>query len=553
MDSTAARTLATRYLTGDPLTVAEEQELLDWLTRQADARDFLLADEALDRQLACLGRLESTAESFVAATLARVADQSRPANAPSRQIADCEPPISTSAEPALPTANAAANSASLPSRGAKRGSPSVWHGWSRRLVALAAALLLLAAGGYLLRESRRFRFTSSDVDPGPVASAPSTVTGRSTGFARLAALHNAVWAVPPAAPGERLSTGRLQLARGAADIRFDNGAETRLTGPSELEMRGPGEVFLASGTLTARVPPQAVGFTVVTPVGRVVDAGTEFEVSVGNAGTTATRVTAGRVSFHPQRAGQPPGEPLELTADGLDQAISTVPDVAAPLLPVSTLASSRAGRFVGTISADGQTLQFASLREFEASCAEVLQRLQAAPTEFPKHWSLLVEQFHSGQFSGHAAAAASTRVEGQMGSTGIRRLSIRENDQSIEIVEDASGITVTLTRTSDGREETSAVQAPNAEQLRLQHPAAYQLYRRHFGEATSPAITPAPRVQPRENRLPGKVVPGESLPGGAQPAARQWLLEQLREQWRHSADQPQLQQALERLLHDLDD
>ena len=77
-----------------------------------------------------------------------------------------------------------------------------------------------------------------------------------------------------------------------------------------LELRSADEVFLRQGSLTARVPPPAVGFFVTTPLARVVDLGTEFDVVVDELGATQTLVRRGRVSLTPQRGQEDLGTPI---------------------------------------------------------------------------------------------------------------------------------------------------------------------------------------------------------------------------------------------------
>jgi hypothetical protein len=57
------------------------------------------------------------------------------------------------------------------------------------------------------------------------------------------------------------------------------------------------------GRLTARVPRAALGFTVLSPGGKVVDLGTEFGLSVEEGGATTVRVFDGLVAVSPLAAG----------------------------------------------------------------------------------------------------------------------------------------------------------------------------------------------------------------------------------------------------------
>ena len=91
----------------------------------------------------------------------------------------------------------------------------------------------------------------------------------------------------------------LHLERGLAEIEFDQGTRVILQGPAGLEFISASSVKLNFGTLTARVPPQARGFSVLTSGGKVVDLGTEFGLSVDKGGTTTVRVFKGEIAAFP--------------------------------------------------------------------------------------------------------------------------------------------------------------------------------------------------------------------------------------------------------------
>ena len=86
-------------------------------------------------------------------------------------------------------------------------------------------------------------------------------------------------------PGRDMGDGKeLHLARGLAEIEFDCGARVILQGPAGVRLLSGRSVQLLKGTLTARVPGRARGFTVLTPHNKVVDLGTEFGLSVDDRG-----------------------------------------------------------------------------------------------------------------------------------------------------------------------------------------------------------------------------------------------------------------------------
>ena len=108
--------------------------------------------------------------------------------------------------------------------------------------------------------------------------------------------------------GERLSTGEDEFLR----VRTRRGVELLVEGETQLGFESADRVSLQRGGLTALVPARAVGFTVGTPGGDVVDLGTRFAVSVDEAGHAAVRVVDGRVRLDAIAAQD--GESAELTA-----------------------------------------------------------------------------------------------------------------------------------------------------------------------------------------------------------------------------------------------
>ena len=49
--------LQLRYMAGDALSSQEAESILQWLDDNADARQEILIDEAIDSQLRCLARI----------------------------------------------------------------------------------------------------------------------------------------------------------------------------------------------------------------------------------------------------------------------------------------------------------------------------------------------------------------------------------------------------------------------------------------------------------------------------------------------------------------
>lgn len=88
----------------------------------------------------------------------------------------------------------------------------------------------------------------------------------------------------PTDEGAELQAGRLRLEEGLARLRFTSGAEVTLEAPVDIELLSPMLCRLHSGTVVAKVPEQAQGFSIETETAMLVDHGTEFGVHVGKRG-----------------------------------------------------------------------------------------------------------------------------------------------------------------------------------------------------------------------------------------------------------------------------
>ncbi len=77
--------------------------------------------------------------------------------------------------------------------------------------------------------------------------------------------------------------GYYHLTKGAAQVRFQNGADVILESPVEFHIEDALHMTLVSGSVRALVPPTATGFTVQVPDARFEDLGTEFGASVDAA------------------------------------------------------------------------------------------------------------------------------------------------------------------------------------------------------------------------------------------------------------------------------
>ena len=102
---------------------------------------------------------------------------------------------------------------------------------------------------------------------------------------------------PPHA-GSILSPGELKLAGGLIQVEFYSGVQLLVEGPADLEIRSVANVICREGRLRSLVPPNATGFSVLTPKFELVDLGTEFAVDVARDGRSDVHVFDGEVELY---------------------------------------------------------------------------------------------------------------------------------------------------------------------------------------------------------------------------------------------------------------
>jgi hypothetical protein len=91
----------------------------------------------------------------------------------------------------------------------------------------------------------------------------------------------------------------LKIESGTIELELKTGTKLVVKGPADWSVNGRNSVSLRSGTLMARVPADAIGFTVETPTAKIVDLGTEFSVEVDRDGVTESRVFRGAIKVQP--------------------------------------------------------------------------------------------------------------------------------------------------------------------------------------------------------------------------------------------------------------
>lgn len=140
--------------------------------------------------------------------------------------------------------------------------------------------LLALAASFALAAMVAWRFW-------PHPAAPVEETATSKAIAMLSETANARWAASSSAPllGAPLEPGTLRLESGLAQIVFYSGARLVIEGPADLQLVSASHAVFKRGKVTAEVPPQARGFRIDTPQGKVTDLGTAFGLEVNDLRT----------------------------------------------------------------------------------------------------------------------------------------------------------------------------------------------------------------------------------------------------------------------------
>jgi len=184
-----------------------------------------------------------------------------------------------------------------------------WISSHRRL---AASVLFVVSAGCLLLFLQR-QVSVNEFDRERVQYAARIIDGA-----------GCVWGDPVGTvsfDGLLRSSDLLRLEEGLAKLRFDSGAEVLLKGPADLFIESGMKCRLDKGELTANVPTIARGFTVQTPLGRLVDLGTAFGLRVGK--DVDIQVFDGEVEVYPGKPGKQPA--LGSSASGVTPPVELLP------------------------------------------------------------------------------------------------------------------------------------------------------------------------------------------------------------------------------------
>lgn len=113
--------------------------------------------------------------------------------------------------------------------------------------------------------------------------------------ARVVASVDADWRNIEPMSGAFLEVGSFWLDAGTVELEFNRGARVTLQGPSSFELKSTDLLHVSFGNLVARIPEEAIGFTITTDEAEVVDLGTEFGLRVGDGRQTEVHVIEGLV------------------------------------------------------------------------------------------------------------------------------------------------------------------------------------------------------------------------------------------------------------------
>ena len=139
-----------------------------------------------------------------------------------------------------------------------------------------------------------FMQPAGNSDPKPANVLAATVVSKVNG---LLTRSGRQWDDP------KLPLGDYELQKGLLNLQFGGGVMVYVEAPARFDAVSDKRVVLHSGRLSARVPPEGIGFTVETPEAEVVDFGTEFSVDV-ESGAIEVHVFDGIVRVNPGASNQ---------------------------------------------------------------------------------------------------------------------------------------------------------------------------------------------------------------------------------------------------------
>ena len=125
--------------------------------------------------------------------------------------------------------------------------------------------------------------------------------------ANILASEDAIWSdMRSRQIGDSLGKHWVRLESGACKIVFREGAVLTLEGPTQFRVLSASRCEMKTGSLSAYVPQQAVGFKVELADATVIDLGTAFRIDEETNGKTRVYVTEGLVRIEPREKNATP-------------------------------------------------------------------------------------------------------------------------------------------------------------------------------------------------------------------------------------------------------
>lgn len=168
--------------------------------------------------------------------------------------------------------------------------------WPLGVSAVAACLILLGVFWSLRPASRPEQLASQPPTTiNAEASRPTQAVGQ------VIESSDCVWTTRPMMSSLGFALGKVRLASGSAEFRFDSGTNVILDGPSEMQIESADSARLLAGNVFVDVTEVSHGFTLLTPEARILDEGTQYAVSL-DADATEVHVFDGSVIWIAERS-----------------------------------------------------------------------------------------------------------------------------------------------------------------------------------------------------------------------------------------------------------
>ncbi len=179
-------------------------------------------------------------------------------------------------------------------------------GWGGRLLVLASSLATAAA----LLIAFGLRGGSEESSDPPAPSGAVAIVDREAVARIINESGDADWYVESRTHSDLSGLCRgdtIRLNTGSLRILFEHGTSLTLQGPAVLEVQDPMLARIYRGSIRVVVAKGAEGFSIATPMAKVIDLGTEFGVRVDDRGGTDVAVFQGAVDVEgqPQKNGPP--------------------------------------------------------------------------------------------------------------------------------------------------------------------------------------------------------------------------------------------------------